>query len=247
MQYVLRHVEHVVANSDFTRTQLIALGVPPERIVLIPPGVDVDVFRPGLPCDDLREQLALGPESKLILSVGRLSERKGFDQVVRALPALRSSGIDAHFALIGIGEDMARLRSLVADLGIGAYTHFLGHVEPDDLPRWYNACDVFAMPNREVAGDTEGFGIVYLEAAACAKPAVAGIAGGTGSAVLHGITGLRVDGTSQKEVETALFSLLADSLTAERLGSNALERVMREFSWGRVADQTAKVSEVAKL
>jgi len=241
MRYVLRHVDQVVANSDFTKQQVIAMGVVPDRVVLISPGVDTSIFRPGLPHEDLREQLRLAPGAKLILSVGRLSPRKGFDQVIRALPALRDAGIDAHHALIGVGEDEERLKGLVAELGIGDFVHLLGHVAPQDLPRWYNACDVFAMPNREIEGDTEGFGIVFLEAAACGKPAVAGVAGGTGNAVVDGVTGLRVDGADQSQVRAALIELLTDENRAQALGRNGLARTVREFSWDRVAEQTAQL------
>lgn len=241
MRSVLRRADRVVANSDFTRQQVLDMGVSADRVVLISPGVDTDVFRPGLPCADLRASLGLGPDSRLVLSVGRLQPRKGFDQIVRALPALRQRGIDAHYALIGIGEDRARLDALVSESGMRACVHFLGHVDPADLPRWYNAADVFAMPNREVAGDTEGFGIVYLEAAACGKPAVAGRAGGTGNAVLDGITGLRIDGADQAQVREALMALLADRDRATQLGRNGLERTVRDFSWDRVAAQTAAI------
>jgi phosphatidylinositol alpha-1,6-mannosyltransferase len=241
MRYVLRHVDHVIANSDFTRQQVIAMDVRANRVVLISPGVDTDAFRPGLRTDDLRAQIGLERTSKLILSVGRLQERKGFDQVIRAVPTVRGAGIDAHYALIGIGDDRERLERLVAEFRIGGFVHFLGHVPPQDLPRWYNACDVFAMPNRVVGGDTEGFGIVYLEAAACGKPTIAGNAGGTGSAVLDGVTGLRVDGADQAKVEAALMRLLADEAEAALLGKNGLQRVARHFSWDRVAEATAQI------
>ena len=241
MRFVLRHVDRVLANSDFTRQQVLDMGVSADRVILISPGVDTDVFRPGLPCADLRASLGLGPDSRLILSVGRLQPRKGFDQVIKALPGLREAGIDAHYAMIGIGEDRDRLDALVAQLGVGTYVHFLGHVDPADLPRWYNACDVFAMPNREVEGDTEGFGIVYLEAAACGKPAVAGLAGGTGNAVVDGVTGLRIDGADQAQVREALTALLSDRARAAQLGQNGFERTVRDFSWDRVAEQTAAI------
>ena len=96
--------------------------------------------------------------------------------------------------------------------------HLLGHVEADDLPRWYNAADVATMPNREINGDTEGFGMVFIEAAACGKPTVAGLAGGTGAAVIDGVTGLRVDGASTQAVADALYRLLSDPLLAKELG-----------------------------
>jgi phosphatidylinositol alpha-1,6-mannosyltransferase len=231
MCFALRHADHVIANSDFTRDTLDSLiGVPPRKIVMAYPVVDAERFHPGLAHDDLRARIGLGPRHKLMLSVGRLQRRKGFDQVVRALPGLVARGIDVHHAIVGKGEDWDYLEQLAASLGVGERLHLLGHVEPDDLPRWYNACDLFAMPNRDIEGDTEGFGIVYLEANACAKPAVAGQTGGTGSAVEHGVNGLRVDGTRLESVEDGLARLLQDGALAQRLGRVGRERVIERFT-----------------
>jgi len=160
MRFALRHADQVIANSDYTRDELIGMGIDPTRIVPINPGVDVSVFHPGLTCGDLKAGIGLTPEQKLILSVGRLSRRKGFDMVIRSLAELVKQGIDVRYAMIGIGEDQNYLADLARDLGVADRVHMLGHVSLDDLPRWYNACDVFAMPNRAINGDTEGFGMV---------------------------------------------------------------------------------------
>jgi phosphatidylinositol alpha-1,6-mannosyltransferase len=231
MCFALRHADTVLANSDFTRETLVSLiGVRPECIAMAYPVVDGERFRPGLPCDDLRAGIGLGPAHRLMLSVGRLQRRKGFDHVVRALPGLVARGVDVHHAIVGIGEDWEYLERTASELGVRERLHLLGHVAPDDLPRWYNACDLFAMPNRDIAGDTEGFGIVYLEANACAKPAVAGITGGTGSAVQDGLNGLRVDGDSVPAVEDGLARLLQDAALAQRLGQAGRERILAGFT-----------------
>lgn len=231
MCFALRNADAVLANSDFTRDTLASLiGVRPERIAMAYPVVDAERFRPGLPCNDLRAGIGLKPGQRLILSVGRLQRRKSFDQVVRALPGLVARGIDVHHAIVGIGEDWDYLERTAAELGVRERLHLLGHVAPDDLPRWYNACDLFAMPNRDIDGDTEGFGIVYLEANACARPAVAGITGGTGSAVEHGLNGLRVDGDSVAAVEEGLARLLQDSAYAQQLGQTGRSRVAARFT-----------------
>ncbi|MAT66077.1 MAG: glycosyl transferase [Gammaproteobacteria bacterium] len=237
LRFVYRHADSVVANSRFTRDLLLVRGVDDARIRLIYPGVDTRRFRPGLEIGDLRRGIGAG-DGKLILSVGRLTRRKGFDQVIQALPALLERGIDMHYALIGIGEDEDYLRRLAADQGVGERVHLLGHVSPEDLPRWYNAADVFAMPNREIGGDTEGFGMVFIEAAACGTPAIAGQAGGTGSAVLDDETGLRIEGADLNQVIEALYRVLGDEALARRLSRNALERVQREFAWEAVAEKT---------
>lgn len=158
--------------------------------------------------------------------------------VIRSLPELISHGILVRYAIIGIGEDQAYLTNLSRDLGVEGRVHLLGHVSPEDLPRWYNACDVFAMPNREINGDTEGFGMVFLEAAACGKPVIAGTAGGTGSAVIEGVTGQRIDGNSIDEIVSHLSELLSNPELARVLGAHGHERALQEYSWQRVAEKT---------
>ncbi|MBC2729445.1 MAG: glycosyltransferase family 4 protein [Thiobacillus sp.] len=242
MRFALRHADRVIANSDHTRDTLRGMGVDPARITLIYPGVDVSVFRPGLDTTGLRESLGIGADEKLLFSVGRLSRRKGFDQMIRAVGRLHAEGMPLRYVIGGIGEDADYLDDLIHDLGLTGVVHRIGPVREADLPRWQNACDIFAMPNREINGDNEGFGMVFIEAAACGKPSLAGLAGGTGSAVLHGETGLRVDGTSVDAVADGLRSLLAQPDLTRAWGQRALQRVEREFSWERVAEKTRQLN-----
>jgi phosphatidylinositol alpha-1,6-mannosyltransferase len=238
MRATYRLADRVIANSEFTRGELLRIGVPARRITLIHPGVDTGRFRPGLPCEDLRQTIGLMAGQKLVLSVGRLSRRKGFDTVIRSLPLLRAQGMDVRYAVIGVGEDRDYLLALAREIGVAESVHLLGHVGPDDLPRWYNACDVFVMANREINGDNEGFGIVFLEAAACGKPVIAGQAGGTGAAVEDGVTGLRVDGNALDEVTEAIATILRNPGTARSMGERASGRASRQFSWESVVRRT---------
>ncbi|CAH1904793.1 Glycoside hydrolase [Candidatus Nitrotoga sp. HW29] len=241
MRFALRHADRVIANSEYTRDALIKMDVHPASITLIYPGVDVSRFHPGFVCAELRQAVGVTDASKLVLSVGRLSRRKGFDQVIQALPALIQTGLDIQYVLIGIGEDYDYLFDLARKHGVADRVHLLGHVSPDDLPRWYNACDVFIMPNREINGDTEGFGMVFIEAAACGKPAIAGQAGGTGAAVVDGVTGFRVDGTDTAAVIFALQRTLENTQYAQQMGNRALARAIKQFDWSVVAEKTRQL------
>jgi len=243
MCFVFRRADAVLANSDFTRDTLVGLlGVDSGRIAVVYPTVDEERFRPGLTGEDLRAAIATSPAQRLILSVGRLQRRKGFDSVIRALPMLLQRGIDAHYALIGIGEDRQYLERLAGELGVADRVHLLGHVSYEDLPRWYAACDLFAMPNRDIDGDTEGFGLVFLEAASAGKPVLAGTAGGTGSAVVDGVTGLRVDGERADAITQALARLLSDPDEAERMGRNGRARVLDNYTHQRRVDQLRQLA-----
>jgi phosphatidylinositol alpha-1,6-mannosyltransferase len=239
MRFALRHADNVIANSDFTQDELVKMGVRKDRIVLINPGVDMTRFRPGLPSNDLKEKVGLLAGEKLLLSVGRLSRRKGFDMVIKSLHELAKQDIAARYAMIGIGEDQDYLASLAREMGVSDRVHMLGHVSLDDLPRWYNACDVFVMPNRAINGDTEGFGMVFIEAAACGKPVLAGNAGGTGAAVVEGKTGMRVNGESLADIVTALAHLLDES--GSEMGQNGYCRAIESFTWEQVAFKTRKL------
>jgi phosphatidylinositol alpha-1,6-mannosyltransferase len=242
MRFVFRHSDAVLANSDFTRDTLASLlDVDPGRIAVVYPTVDEERFHPGLGADDLRASVRVSQGQRLILTVGRLQRRKGFDNVLRALPLLRQQGIDAHYVVIGSGDDREYLLRLAAELGVQDRVHLLGHVSYDDLPRWYAACDLFAMPNRDIDGDTEGFGLVFLEAACAGKPAVAGTAGGTGSAVVDGVTGLRVDGERLEAIAQALARLLSNPTEAHQMGLNGRKRVLENFTHQR------RVTELREL
>jgi phosphatidylinositol alpha-1,6-mannosyltransferase len=238
MCFTMQKADWILANSDNTRDTLVSLiGVEPQRVALIYPTVDEDRFRQGRPDENLSSAIGLEGGKKLILSVGRLHRRKGFDNVIRSLPALLEQGLDAEYALIGIGEDLAYLQGLARELDVADRVHFLGHVSYENLPRWYNTCDLYAMPNRDIDGDSEGFGLVFLEAAASGKPAIAGKAGGTGSAVLEGVTGLRVDGENVAEIAAALERLLNDPAESARMGQAARQRVLANFTHKRRVDQ----------
>ncbi|KVW97031.1 glycosyltransferase family 4 protein [Thiobacillus denitrificans] len=238
MRFALRHADRVIANSEHTRETLLEMGIDPARITIIYPGVDVSVFRPGLDVSGLRESLGIRPDEKLVFSVGRLSRRKGFDQMIRAVAQLHAEGIPLRYVIAGIGEDTDYLDGLIAEHNVQGIVHRIGAVSEPDLPRWMNACDVFAMPNRDINGDNEGFGMVFIEAAACGKPSLAGEAGGTGSAVLHDETGLRVDGVDTMNVVNGLRQLLAKPEWMHALGQAGLSRVNAKFAWEQVAQAT---------
>lgn len=243
MRFALGHADRVIANSEHTRDTLLAMGIDATRIAVIYPGVDVSVFRPGLDTTGLREKLGIGPDDRLVFSVGRLSRRKGFDQMIRAVARLRDEGLAMHYVIGGIGEDSEYLDGLIREHRLQGFVHRIGAVSEADLPRWMSACDVFTMPNREINGDSEGFGMVFIEAAACGRPSLAGEAGGTGSAVLHEQTGLRVDGQSVEAIALGLRTLLTNEAYRSRLADQALDRVHRLFAWKQVAQATERLMD----
>jgi phosphatidyl-myo-inositol dimannoside synthase len=240
MQGVYRQADVVIANSGFTRGLLLELSVDPSRVHVIHPGVDLEVFRPGLDTRVLRQRFGLS-KKRVILTVGRPNLRKGFDMVIRALPLVLREVSDAHYVIVGDSENQEYLKVLAAQMAVSDHVTFVGKASEEDLPLWYNLCELFAMPNRKVGEDTEGFGMVFIEANACGKPVLAGIEGGTGSAVIHGQTGLRVDGTKVEDVEQGILAILRSPELMSRLGQAGLARAQESFSWEKVAARTREV------
>lgn len=233
----LAKADGVIGVSDFTVRELqTRMSVPREKICLIHNGVDIDRFRAFPPVMDIRAKHGLQGR-RIILSVGRQVARKGFDRVIEALPAILSVCPDAHYVLVGQGDYRKTLESLVDKLNLEPHVTFAGPVPPAELASYYQSCDVFAMPNRTMSdGDTEGFGLVFLEANACGKAVVAGRAGGAVEAVLDGDNGLLVDGESVQAVGDAIVSILVDDALRLRLESGGLRRA-ESSSWQAQAER----------
>ena len=212
-----------------------------KRIVALYGGVDAERFRPDLDGSPIRARYGLEGK-RVLLSVGRLVERKGVDTVFKALPTVLERCPEARYLVVGEGPYRAFLERLAADLDLGGKVVFAGHVAQDDLPLVYAAADVFVMASRviEANAEVEGFGLVFLEANACGKPVVGGRSGGVVDAVANGETGLLADPLNPEDVARALSALLCDPAYARRLGENGRRRVEREFRWPVLA---AKVAE----
>ena len=230
----LKKAACVLANSSFTAGLLRTAGVAPDAIAVIPLGCDIDKFRPRAPDPELRRKL-LGNRERgpVILTVGGLVERKGHDMVIRSLPSVCQRVPHATYLIVGTGPFRERLDELAAELGVRDRIIFAGKVPDDQLPDVYAMCDVFAMPSRArlASHDVEGFGLVFLEAGACAKPVVAGRSGGIEDAVVDGFTGLIVDPSDARDVSQALIRLLTDSELRGRLGRQGRDRVEKERTW----------------
>ena len=203
------------------------------------PGADLEAFRPDLPYGDLTDLHGVS-DRPLIVCVSRLVARKGQDVLIRAMPRIRRDVPDASLLIVGGGPDRDRLVRLAADAPNRSVV-FAGQVSEGDLPRYYRAGDVFAMPCRSRLGglEVEGWGNVFLEAAACARPVVVGDSGGARESLAPGETGLLVNGSDVAEVAGAVGSLLADPERADAMGRAGRERVVRAFGWSRAAEQLA--------
>ena len=204
------------------------------------PGADVERFRPDLDASEVRRRHGL-LDRPVVACVSRLVPRKGQDVLIRAMPAIRRRVPDAALLIVGGGEYAGELRRMARELGPDGSVFFTGEVSEGELPLHYAAGDVFAMPcrSRYLGLEVEGWGNVFLEAAACGTPCVAGDSGGAAEAVVDGETGLVVDGRHVGQVAEAVAGLLDDPQRAARMGKAGRSRVERAHTWPVIAERLA--------
>ena len=189
---------------------------------------------------DLRKKLfGARYKDKVILTVGNLVARKGHDMVIRALPSLRKRVPDVSYLSVGEGPYRSQLETLAVGLGVQDRVIFAGRASADDLPHLYALCDVFVMPSREqqTAKDVEGFGIVFIEASACAKPVIGGRSGGISGAIVDRETGLLADPHDPKDISNVLSQILTDRNLGQQLGQQGRTRVAKNFTWSRIGER----------
>lgn len=246
---VLSNACIIMANSNSTRREAISISptIDRERVAIVPLWLDPTRFEriPQAAVDALRAHLDLIGK-RVILTVGRLEERKGQDTVIRALRTVRESIPDVCYVIAGMG-DQARLRALTKSMMVEDIVTFVDHLSDAGLPALYHLCEVFVMVSRwdPVTHYVEGFGLVYLEAAACGKPSIAGSMGGSADAVEDGETGLIVDPNSADETAHAITSLLSDPVRAAVMGEAGRRRVYEYFGKERRLAYMAQLLESA--
>ncbi len=236
--YVLRRARHIVAAGGYPAAEAVQAAGRELPITVVPPGVDTDRFHPLSTAErsQARADFGIDNDAELVVSVSRLVPRKGFDTAIRAVALLHGSRPKLQLVIAGGGRDEDRLRGLATTLR--APVRFLGRVSNDDLPRLYGCADAYAMLCRNRWGglEQEGFGIVFLEAAACAVPQVAGDSGGAAEAVEDGVTGLVVrQPDDPREVAAAIERLLDDPAQARAMGASGRTRAVQEFSYDVLA------------
>jgi len=244
LSHVLTGARRVIAFGGYPAAEAERAAGRPLPLRTIPCGIDSSRFRPLEPDErrDARKRLGL-PDGPLVVSLSRLVPRKGMDVLIDAAARLAARIPDVHVVIAGSGRDRDRLERRVA--ATGAPVTFLGRVPDEDVPELYGAADVYAMLCRNRWGglEQEGFGIVFLEAAAAGVPQVAGDSGGASEAVLDGETGVVVDPTDVDQVAAALERLLVDGDLRARMGAAARARAVEQFDHDRLAPRLAAAIE----
>lgn len=236
-EVVMDSVDAIVASTVVERDEITELyGAAHSKIKVVPPGVDLDLFKPSDKTQS-RRALNIAADARVVLFVGRMERLKGIDILLRAVNLLRARA-SARLVIVGGGQEddaeLLRLKALAAQLRIQDMVTFTGAVEQERLPAYYNAADVMAMPSYY-----ESFGLAALEAMACATPVVVSKVGGLQTFIEHGSAGYLIPKQCPEPFARAIDTLLADPALADAMG-NAARRKASKMSWDRTAKAMLK-------
>lgn len=236
---VLRRADACTANSAFTRGQLLQL-CPAADVSIVPMGVDVTEFEPRQPNLSLRRKLGVGAE--MILFVGRLVEKKGVHNLLAAMQRVLKRFPNATLVLVGDGTQRPELERTSERLEIAGAVRFLGKLPHEQLPEYYAAADLFVGPSVvDRSGDTEGLGVVFIEAASAGLAIVGTSVGGISDVLIHEVTGIAVEPDQPEALADAIERLLCDEALRRRLGEAARQHALSQFSWSQVAARFSSV------
>jgi glycosyltransferase involved in cell wall biosynthesis len=233
-----RRAKGLIAVSHFVRDKLVEHGADPSRMVVIPNGVDVKRFRPGLQTE-ARTALGLEPSGFVVLYTGGLVQHKGVDLLLQAFSDGLAHLKDARLVFVGTGPKRPVLERMAAELGIAEQVILAGYRSADELPVWYAASDVFALPSQ-----SEGLSMSVLEAMSCGRPVITTRPGlGSHDAVRDGKTGILVRYGDVHQLSSTLSKLESSLVLRHELGDAARHLVEQEFDWHVISRKTVEMYE----
>jgi len=239
---ILKNARNIICMNGYV-AGLVREFAPTEatKIEVVNPGIDKELRITNY---ELRIKLLnkYSLENKIVLlSVGRFVERKGFDKVIKALPGILKEVPNLIYVIVGNGRELPNYESQIANRELNDNVVIITNADDEEKNAWYEICDIFIMPSRNMDGDFEGFGIVYLEANLAGKPVIAGNGGGVRDAVKDGLNGLLVNPEDVGEIQSAIIKLAKDGKLRGKLGEQGKKRAIKEFSWDKQAKKIHKI------
>ncbi len=235
----LRNCFYCTVNSNATKEAVIGVANI-SNIDIVPMGVDLSAFSPSKRDDSIRKKNGISGE--FIFTVGRMAEKKGFRYPIDAMPRVLEKLPNAKLVLIGDGPERQRLEKQAEGLGLEKSVIFAGKATHKELERWYPTADVFVLPSIVTKeGDTEGLGVVFLEAIASGTPIIGSDVGGIPDIIRHNDTGLLVPQKDAEALAGAIVKVLTDKTLNKKLAKNAMGFVKERFTWDIVADRFAEM------
>ncbi|MFA5024342.1 MAG: glycosyltransferase family 4 protein [Patescibacteria group bacterium] len=236
---ILKRADKIIAANSYVAE--IVKEINPfwgNKTAVINPGIESGT--PAVDLDEVKEiKNKYNLENKIVLfTLGRLIRRKGIDRTIQALVGIPEPlNKELIYFIAGTGPKKEFLKKLVP-LKFSKKINFLGEISDEEKWAWFSLCDIFIMPSRDIQGDFEGFGIVYLEANLFGKPVIAGLSGGVKDAVVDGYNGLVVDSESKEEIRRGIITLATNKELRQKLGEQGRVRALADFNWEK---QVAKI------
>lgn len=238
---IYRAADFVVVANRYAYDRVVDILGSRDRITMITPGVDTELFHPGPRPAWISEQYQVGHDP-LIVTVGRLVKKKGHETVLRALPAVIKTHPKLKYLIVGDGPERRHLEKAASELGLGACVRFTGDVPNYRVGDFYRAADIFCLVNQEdETGDIESFGMVFVEAGASGKPVVGGRSGGTAQSILDGRSGILCEPGNPLQLAELLNLLISRPDLSKTMGETGLARARRDFCWDSRAEQLSEV------
>jgi len=236
----LRSVNLIITPSPFCYNESKFLKPFTNKLVWIPPGVDIEKYSVGKSFK-IHEAYDIPDSSKIVLFVGVMSKahtHKGVDQLIKSFKIVLEEVEGAYLVLVGRGDMMSEYKKMCEEFNISDNVIFTGFVDETELIEYYKSSDVVVLPSTTVQ---EGFGMVLIEGNACGKPVVGTRVGGIQYVIEDGKTGLLVPPKNSEALAGAIIKILIDEDLAKKMGENGRRLVEEKYTWERVADMTEKV------
>jgi glycosyltransferase involved in cell wall biosynthesis len=234
LKWLVNNSAETITNSSATRNSCLEAGLNKEKLEIIPFGVDIRFFKPlKIPKND---------EIFQILSVGYLIERKGFEYLIKAMKKVLNEHSNVQLTIVGSGPLEKKLKELIKDLKLKDNIEIIKNVSDNELLQLYNSSDLFVLPSIvDSQGNTEGLGVVLLEAMACKLPVIGSNIGGIPDIIQDKETGLLVSERDISEISNAINNLIEDENLRKTLAINGYNNVKDKFSWKKVAKSYLKI------
>ena len=239
LRWLVNNSSKTVTNSRATKKFCLDAGLDESKIEVIPFGVDTDFF---MPLDVYKDENIFQ-----ILSVGYLIERKGFEYLIRAMPHVLKEHDNVRLKIIGSGPLESKLKELIYELGLGDEVKIVRNVSDEELLMAYNSADLFVLPSVvDSQGNTEGLGVVLLEAMACGLPVIGSDVGGIPDIITNNKTGILIEEKDVPGISEAIKKLIEDEELRTILSKNGYYSVKHNFNWETLAKRYIEVFEDLK-
>lgn len=228
---ILKNSQKIICSNNFVADMVkdFVGEVAVSKVQVVNPGINNDFVRDEVLIEKIKKEHGLN-DKIILLSVGRLVKRKGFDKVVEAMSEVNKAVPNLKYVLAGKGPDEDYIKGCQKE---GADILYLDNLSDEEKWAWLALCDIFIMPSRNINGDFEGFGIVYLEANLAGKPVIGGNSGGVPDAIRSAYSGILVDSENTESIKEAIISLATNKELCQKLGAQGQQRAIDKFNWSK--------------